>query len=85
MPTLVVGMLGTRNNFNMPTTSVGMAPDISAFSLAQAFTPVVRSRPDISFPISPFRGERVEQRSPLKGLEGKKMVGGLFPRRKRLG
>ena len=26
MPTLAVGMLETRENYNMPTASVGMAP-----------------------------------------------------------
>jgi hypothetical protein len=31
MPTLVVGMLETRENYGMPTTSVGMAPFTSTF------------------------------------------------------
>jgi hypothetical protein len=28
MPTLVVGMLGTWENYDMPTASVGMAPNL---------------------------------------------------------
>jgi hypothetical protein len=32
MPTLVVGMLRTRENSNMPTTSVGMAPNITRWN-----------------------------------------------------
>ena len=31
MPTLVVGMLDTRESYDMPTTSVGMAPFPSTF------------------------------------------------------
>ena len=31
MPTLAVGMLETRENYDMPTTSVGMAPFSIAF------------------------------------------------------
>jgi hypothetical protein len=28
MPTLAVGMLETRENYDMPTASVGMVPDL---------------------------------------------------------
>ena len=31
MPTLAVGMLETRENYDMPTASVGMAPFPSTF------------------------------------------------------
>jgi hypothetical protein len=36
MPTLAVGMLKKRENRNMPTASVGMAPKLSATETEQA-------------------------------------------------